>query len=449
MARINLSFKITFKFILSFIILTIVLNSVYYIGVKNWMNFENTKNLESISQIIINEYQNNKDQDFNSSLSIYKDLEYYIYSEPSKELIASNSGLNILYNQHYFGSKWENIFKYGSPKWFYYETPFKVNNESILLVLRQSAMQEHNNLAILLTIGLCISLIMLIIVWVQSSKIAKKQLQPIKNITKRIQEFQPGDVTVRLDVQEGKGELKDFVLAFNKMMSSIQQLKHTQEQLLSALPKHMSIPSAYIVGYTKMYANEGEENVRKREAIKGVRREAEILQNFTQSLVACVLEDCNFLNINKENFKAKELIEETIDESKLIDNEHIYTVSIESNEWIYADKGKLKEVLRIYIVNSIKTVPTGEEISIKLYGTENEVHISIQSMNPELKGFISMFERLNRPEVSTPDQFNDEMALGHMMANSLIKHHEGRINIETKGKNNIITITLPRPIKDE
>ncbi len=432
------------RILFSYIILAILINGIYYVGIKSWMNHRATEKLESFSHIIINEFVN--DPEKIGECQYLSGIEYYLYERDSKEFIASNTDSEPEYVHHDISSS-KKFLEYGAPKWFYYETSF-ADESPFLLVLRENAAQARNDLMPIFAAGFGISALFILYFGRRSYLIIKKQFAPIEKITDKIKGIKPDKLDFRLDHHEFQGELKDFILAFNNVLHDIEESIRRKEHLLCALPQKMNIPASSILSFTKMFAQEGEENLKKRKAILAIRKEASAIQKYTENFINCIMDYKEPLVDEIEEFRLNDLIEEIVSEAKLYDEDHSFSVSCEPHIYISADRDRLKDALRLFLDNSIKISPKKEEISVGIVDTDKEIVISIHNTAPTKKKLANLFDRFDEINYRHSNTVIEDVYLGFLMAGMIIKQHDGDVMLDTKSRKNIVTIMLPKIIRE-
>lgn len=419
---------------IGYIILILVLNIGYYFGAKSWINYEYGRNLENISKIIIHEYGKNPETDFESMMGLYDGLEYYIYSAESKALLDTNAKTVLKYNQHVFDNQ-KTLLKYRLSKWFYYETTFS-DTQVIQLVLRMNASQANKDLMILMVIGVSISLVLLILLWLRCYKIIKKQIEDIQKMTTKLENANPDDLGLRLDMPNNNNDHQSFIMAFNEMMARIEKSQKRKAQRLHTISDNMKMPVSSILNLTKIFAEEGEENVRKRKAILAIRRETEFIQEFAGNLIACVLGDTQPLEKEEEEIRLYDLIEEIIKERTLYEKDYSFTVIDESKDFIMGDWNQLKEAIKIYIENSISVASHESEIILKTLDTQDDVVIEIESEISE-KNYVN-----KNLEGITEVEEDENLAL--TVAETIIRNHQGKVTYSSISRKTVVAIWLPK-----
>ncbi|NLK71520.1 MAG: HAMP domain-containing histidine kinase [Clostridiales bacterium] len=433
------SYKVTFRLIISYIILVVVLNAFYYVGIKIWVNNDHVKKLENIGQFIIYEYTHDNKIDLNNILSSHG-MEYYLYDKDSKALLASNSHIEIKYGEHIPVDHWKDLLKYDSPRWFYYETVFS-DEMPIILILRENAVQTNKDMVFLWIIGIITSIVLVLLLWSQSSKRAQREYELIAEITRKIQSTSPGDLSVRLGM-DGKGELKEFISAFNRMMENIEQKDKKRKRMLHALLEKMNIPASIILGYTKMFAQEGEQNVQKRKAILSIRREAQNITSLLESFISSILEDTELLSNETEEFEIGDLIREIVQENKLYDESHYFDVTINSNEIISGDREKIKEAFRILLSNSMEICPEGH-IALQTLHTQRDAVVVIENAESQ-KGLSNIIEKIKKTDSTYINPVLDKIYLGHVTAETILKYYGGQILLENNNRRNTLKVIIPK-----
>ncbi len=286
-------------------------------------------------------------------------------------------------------------------------------------------------LMVILAISNVSGLVLIIFI---GSKSSKKILAPIDSMTKMVQEITINDLDKRLDVKGSKNELKDLALTFNETLNRLQESIDKQNQFVSDASHELRTPIAVIQGYANMLDRWGKlDKEVLDESIDAIKNESESMKNLVESLLFLARGDKHTQKVEKKDFSLNSLIEEVITETKLIDDNHIIT--IEKNEviTINADRGLIKEALRVFLDNSIKYTPAGGNIKLSSFVENKKVTLVIEDtgMGIAKEHLPHIFDRFYRTDKSRTRE-SGGTGLGLSIAKWIIDNHSGTISIDSK-----------------
>ena len=152
------------------------------------------------------------------------------------------------------------------------------------------------------------------------------------------------------------------------------------------------------------------------------------------------LEKIPFVQFLEEYFFAAEIDE------KYSDNELVLEVDENINVFINADVGKMSRVLDNLFSNARKYSDVGSTITLRGYVKNEKAYISVRDNGhgiPE-EDIPFIFDRTYRVSRSRTPEKETSNGLGLSIVKSIVMHHAGEINCESKeGEGSIFTVELP------
>ena len=127
------------------------------------------------------------------------------------------------------------------------------------------------------------------------------------------------------------------------------------------------------------------------------------------------------------------MINEIIQHYNILNPTIKYTIFIEDNLKMKIDANDLKQLLIIFIDNSIKyNNKENIEIEIKLEKINNKIKLTIEDNGmgipkDELKNVMKRFYKVDKSRVK-----NNSFGLGLSIANRIIKNYKGEISIDSE-----------------
>ena len=148
--------------------------------------------------------------------------------------------------------------------------------------------------------------------------------------------------------------------------------------------------------------------------------------------------------IEKKEIWFNDLINEVLEESKLIAQDHIITNNNNDVVKINADYKMIKQMLRIFIDNSIKFTPKQGiiDISSKLEGENIKITVSDNGIGIPKEETTNIFNRFYTVDKSRSKE-KGGTGLGLSIANWIVGMHQGIIEVESEeGKGAQISVRL-------
>ena len=304
---------------------------------------------------------------------------------------------------------------------------------------------EYRFLKILLTIMFITSLIGIFAAIVTGYTIIRKTLKPISSITETAKEISGSDISKRLQISGPEDELTDLANTFNSMLDRLENAFQRQRRFVSDASHELRTPISVIQGYANLLDRWGKEEEEVRdEAIEAVKKETKNMKSLVEGLLFLARSDDNRIEINKSEFYVDELLNEIIQETEMIaDKVNVFSRRID-RELLFADRELIKQMLRIFIDNSIKYTPAVGEIELNVMRSQNMIKFVIRDTGigiPE-EDIPHIFERFYRVDKSRSDKKGT--GLGLSIAQWIIKQHDGEVKVDSSpGEGTRIEILIP------
>lgn len=152
------------------------------------------------------------------------------------------------------------------------------------------------------------------------------------------------------------------------------------------------------------------------------------------------------MDLNKQHFDLNKLVNEIIEETKLINHSHILNFIPDGYLPVYADRDKIGQVISNLINNAIKYSPNNTEIEVRAEKAEAchaRVSVKDQGIGIAPKDAEKLFERFYRIQNSRTQTIAG-FGIGLYLCSEIIKRHEGKIWVESAAeKGSTFFFSLP------
>jgi len=275
--------------------------------------------------------------------------------------------------------------------------------------------------------------------------VSRRMLQPISDITKAADKISIKNLKERIDVAGPDDELKKLGITFNSMIDRLQDSFDRQAQFVSDASHELMTPIAVIQGYADLLDRRGKNDPDALEkSITGIKLEAGSMGTLVEKLLFLAKSDSSGLAADKKEFSADSLVRDIAAESRLIDAGHRYTSSRNDPAVVLADYSLLKQMLRIFVDNSMKFAPKGSTIDISAQTADGKVIISVMDEGPGIPAadLERVFDRLYTVDKSRTSE-TAGTGLGLSIARKIADLHGADINAESReGRYTKITVEL-------
>ncbi|MBE6053775.1 MAG: HAMP domain-containing histidine kinase [Clostridium sartagoforme] len=265
------------------------------------------------------------------------------------------------------------------------------------------------------------------------------------NLEDAISKISPTTSEERIHI--GDNELQGLEEAINNLLDRMRESYRQQARFVSDASHELRTPISVIQGYANMLDRWGkkDESVLD-ESIKAIKSESENMKNLVEQLLFLARGVNGKTQLQMKEFLLSDMMEEVFEESKMIDEKHIYKYIENEETTVYGDMGLLKQTARILIDNAVKYTEEGESIIIRTGVSSNgESYFSIQDNGIGMdEGDVThMFERFFRADTARVRK-NGGTGLGLSIAKWIVDNHNGYFSVlSRKDIGTRITVYLP------
>ncbi len=268
----------------------------------------------------------------------------------------------------------------------------------------------------------------------------------LSTLTGKIESISISDLDQKIAIDSTQTELKDLADAINSMLDRINEAYRSQVRFVSDASHELRTPIAVIQGYANLLDRWGKNNPKALdESIEAIRSETQNMRDLVEQLLFLARSDNRTLQLVVEQFSLSELAEDLIRETEMIDTEHLFVRKIKPDVHTKGDKQLIKQMLRIFIDNSIKYTPSGQQIQIGVNESDMLARIVIQDdgigIPPE--DVPHVFDRFFRADDSRARKTGGT-GLGLSIAKWIIDRHGGSVTLLSRQDiGTRITVELP------
>ena len=256
-----------------------------------------------------------------------------------------------------------------------------------------------------------------------------------------------GRLDTRIQIDELQDELKNVAIAINGMLDRINESYAAQARFVSDASHELRTPIAVIQGYANLLDRWGTNDEKTLlESVSAIKDEAESMKDLVEQLLFLARGDSNRINMMVEQVELSELALEVVNESRLIDDRHEFTVTC-SQVVVAADRGLLKQALRILVDNAIKYTDNDGDITILAACEGDFARLSVSDNGIGIRSEIlpNVFDRFVRADESRT-RATGGAGLGLSIAQWIAVRHNGHMEVLSReGIGTRVTLVLPLP----
>ena len=280
-----------------------------------------------------------------------------------------------------------------------------------------------------------------------NQRLNKRVLAPIRDITSIAATLSENNLSNRINIAGTQNELKDLANVINRMLDRIELSYNSQKQFVSDASHELRTPISVIRGYTDMLRRWGKDDPEVlAEAISAISQETEGMKDLVESLLFLARHDKKTMMMEISSFDPAELTEEVHKEEAMVHTEHAFTIRQADAMQISADRGMVKQVLRILCDNAVKYSPKGSEIILSCRkDPEGKCVLSVEDHGQGIsrEDLPKIFDRFYRSDKARKSESGGH-GLGLSIARIIVVAHDGKINVRSKpGEGTTFSVVLP------
>lgn len=333
---------------------------------------------------------------------------------------------------------------------YYLQQLVQQNGHSYQLYFMKIISEKNAVLKTLSNIMKASNLVALLFIITSGIFIIRNILRPIRKITAIAKEIEINDLSKRIHVKDSNDELHHLAKTFNHMLDRLQMGFEQQQRFVADASHELRTPITVISGYANMLDRWGKQDeCALQEGISAIKSEAANMYELIEKLLFLARTDQSNQVINKTNLDMQGLMEEIVQETQLIAPNHQILLTKNDSAIMYADSASIKQMLRIFIENSIKYTPVGGTIRIASQQIGNYLHITIQDTGIGIsqEEQSKVFDRFYRVDASR-SKLTGGAGLGLSIAQCIARQHDIEIQLTSiVGEGTTIRLQIPLPSK--
>ncbi len=235
---------------------------------------------------------------------------------------------------------------------------------------------EKQFFAMLQRILLATNLLGFLIALLAGYFLSSRILKPIRDMTAAARRIEVERMDERIPTRPVRDELNELAKTFNHMLNRLQTGVVRQQRFVSDASHELRTPVTVILGYADMLSRWGKEDEEiLAESIEAIRNEAAGMQKLIEKLLFLARADQKRQTLRKEVFELAQIVSDVMKKTKLVSAEHTIEVIRLDEGLVYADKDSFKQMMRIFLENSIKYTPEGGRITAELRRSGDRMHL--------------------------------------------------------------------------
>jgi len=278
--------------------------------------------------------------------------------------------------------------------------------------------------------------------------ISRRMLSPIDTMIREAGRIDSRHLKRRLPEPEPDDELRRLALTLNGMLDLVEDAFERQSRFTADASHELRTPLAVIRGYADLLRRWGKEDRGVlEEGIEAISRQTEYMQKLVENLLFLARGESDKLDVSKNAFDARTLLEELVREQSALDNGHRYLLGAGPEVRLFGDRAMIRQLLLALIDNSKKFTPQDGSITLSVAQTRDGTVLTVADtgIGMEPAHLAHIFERFYRADKAR-SRADGGAGLGLAIASAIAQVHGGRIAAKSApGEGTSIFVTFPYP----
>lgn len=261
-----------------------------------------------------------------------------------------------------------------------------------------------------------------------------RALSPLEIITDSVDQInRADDLSRRIPLPSRRNdEIGELVESFNQTLERLETLFTSQQRFLADVSHELRTPLTVIKGNVDLMRRIRDVDD---ESLTSIDQEAGRLSRLVGGLLMLAQAESGKLALNLQPVELDLLITEVFTEMRVLAGNK---VKIHMNEidqvMVNGDRDRLKQVFLNLVSNAVQYTPPGGEIFLSLKKLGNQARVIVRDTGPGIppEDLPHIFDRFYRAEKSRTRSKAAGFGLGLSIAQWIIEHHGGQIQVESK-----------------
>lgn len=316
------------------------------------------------------------------------------------------------------------------------------------LVLHSSIVEINSLKNDFFTITYMPFLIIVCIAFILLAFLSKKILQPIQKINEAARAYATGDFDVKINIPN-KDELGELAASLEYMADELSKLEEYRRSFISNVSHDFRSPLTSIKGYIEAILDNTIPPEKHSKYLNIVLSETKRLTKLTSSLLELNSFNTSDPVLKKTEFNVLTIVHSTVNTFEgTCDNKNILldVTCTTTSPVVYADKGKIQQVIYNLLDNAIKFSPEHSIITIQISERKDKIFVSVrdEGVGIDADKQKKVWDRFYKTD-SSRGKDKQGTGLGLSITKEIIKAHGENITlISTPGVGSEFIFSLPK-----
>ncbi len=264
---------------------------------------------------------------------------------------------------------------------------------------------------------------------------------------KKNRSFLEEEKTLIMTLSHSAAQVLTIHRTHKKAEKTSNKLLRQKDEFFNMVSHELKTPATTIKGFSQILGGKiDKESKDAKHLLDKINKQADKLSRLINDLLDVSRFQTGQVIFQKKEVELRGLIKHLIESLKVVINSHPISFKSDGQIWVHGDSERIEGVIVNLITNAAKYSPAGSKIKICMTVKKEMAHIEVEDFGYGIpkKDRARIFNRFFRSKDS--NKMNSPgLGLGLYIADSIVKHHGGTLNLKPKknSKGIIFYFTLP------
>lgn len=265
--------------------------------------------------------------------------------------------------------------------------------------------------------------------------VSKNFINRLRRLTTTMNEIKENGINKRAEISGLNDEIDKVNIVFNSMMDELEEAFHEQSRFVSDASHELKTPLTALHGHLSMLKRWGKNDKdRLEKSLDICLKEVERLKKLVNDMLLLSKAEKSEINLDKlEEINPIIVVDEVIEQYRVLKPNVKYIVNTDKDINMKIDPNDLKQLLIIFIDNSIKyNNKDNIEIEITLKKEASKLKLEVKDNGigipeNEINNVMKRFYKIDKSRVN-----NNSFGIGLSIANRIANNYNARIHIDSE-----------------
>lgn len=270
--------------------------------------------------------------------------------------------------------------------------------------------------------------------------------EPIRSVSRQIQNITSKDLDVRLDPQSVPIELERLVLSFNHMIERIEDVFTRQSNFSADIAHEIRTPITNLVTQTEIVLSQPRSQKELEEVLYSSLEEFSHMAKMVSDMLFLAQADNNQLIPEKKALNLADEVSKVFDFFEALAEDREVGLHFEGSPCLVSgDPGMLRRAISNLLSNAMRYTPPGQSITVRLKEANDQVHVIIENPGTPISAehLPRLFDRFYRVDPSRQRK-GEGSGIGLAIVKSIVTAHHGNVSVTSDAHVTRFILSLPK-----